>query len=416
MKERIFESAFNSYNTINKAPMEGATGRIYEVIDDSEKKYALKLLKKERINTRSLKRFQNELYFCLRNRHENIIEIQDFGYIEDGGKKCPFYIMPLYNNSLRELLNQKISHQEVLKIFSKILDGIEAAHLLNVWHRDLKPENILCDTDGENLVITDFGCAHFTEELLITQIETRPNERLANFQYAAPEQREKNSKVDHRVDIWALGLLLNEMFTNKVIAGTGYLTVASVAPDYAYLDQLIEKMIKQNPDERPSSIDEIKQELIVRKNKFIKQQELDQQKRRVITKHKVKDPLVLNPIKLVVGDIGYSNGRLIFYLNQKPNHEWIDEFRRPESYISIPDYWKPDKFHFNGDKIEILADIKNAQNILNMIKDYINIANERYKVGKEKKAEEYEKSEREYLEKQLEEAEITNNLSRDLKW
>lgn len=77
-----------------------------------------------------------------------------------------------------------------------------------MWHRDLKPENILHDPIENRLVVSDFGIAHFTAELMHTLVETKLAERLANFHYAAPEQRRPGGLVDHRADIYALGLIL----------------------------------------------------------------------------------------------------------------------------------------------------------------------------------------------------------------
>src|SRR3981081_1724934 len=111
------------------------------------------------------------------------------------------------------MMNVGVVPLEVLPLFVKILDGVEAAHLQGVIHRDLKPENILVDSKGAHPAIADFGIASFTEDLLVTSVETAPTQRLANFQYAAPEQRLGGRTVRDTADIYALGLILNEMFT-----------------------------------------------------------------------------------------------------------------------------------------------------------------------------------------------------------
>jgi eukaryotic-like serine/threonine-protein kinase len=74
-----------------------------------------------------------------------------------------------------------------------------------VFHRDLKPENILYDRNADRLVVADFGIAHFEEDQLLTAVETKDRERLANFKYAAPEQGIRGRPVDHRADIFAFG-------------------------------------------------------------------------------------------------------------------------------------------------------------------------------------------------------------------
>ena len=110
--------------------------------------------------------------------------------------------MPLYSGSLRKLLETGIAPEQVLPYFGQLLDGTEAAHIRNVVHRDLKPENILYDQDNDNLLLADFGIARFEEDELYTLVETTPRARLANFHYAAPEQRTPGLEIDHRADIY----------------------------------------------------------------------------------------------------------------------------------------------------------------------------------------------------------------------
>ena len=104
------------------------------------------------------------------------------------------------------------------------------------------------------LALADFGTARFTEDELYTAVETKAQDRLANFLYAAPEQRVRGKNIDTRADIYAIGLILNEMFTHEVPQGSGYKTIASIAPEYSYLDEIVDKIIRQIPDERLNSI------------------------------------------------------------------------------------------------------------------------------------------------------------------
>jgi len=149
----------------------------------------------------------------------------------DRQKRLPFYVMPLYDSSLRKLMEGGVSPGDVLKLFNDILDGVEAAHLQNVFHRDLKPENLLVEMPGRRIVVADFGIAHFEEEDLFTAVKTG-DERLANYRYSAPEQRTPGGSVDHRADIFALGLILNEMFTGELAQGTAHKLVAAADPNF----------------------------------------------------------------------------------------------------------------------------------------------------------------------------------------
>lgn len=118
---------------------EGGSGRVYKVKDKNGVFHAVKCLKTSSVEKR--KRFQNELSFCLRNVHKNIITIEDYGVTQINGEDCPFYVMPYYLSTLRNLLmERRIPNDKVISYFSQILDGVEAAHLMSIWHRDLKPE------------------------------------------------------------------------------------------------------------------------------------------------------------------------------------------------------------------------------------------------------------------------------------
>ena len=293
-KPIIFETTFTRY-TGTDIIGQGGAGHIYQATDAAGDVYAIKLLDSEKAKSEKTRRFKNEVLFSFRNQHQNIITIVDYGVFITNNKRSPFYVMPLYKEgSLRKLIATGIQPNKVLFYFAQILDGVEAAHLQKVLHRDLKPENVLYDTVQDRLLIADFGIAHFEEEALYTNVKTSPNTRLANFQYAAPEQRDRGAEVDHRADIYALGLILNEMFTGKVPHGTGYKTIGSVAPEYGYLDEIVSRMLRQSADERPASIEIIKQPLIDRKLEFVTHQYISKVKQMVVSATDPDVPLPIN--------------------------------------------------------------------------------------------------------------------------
>jgi len=243
-KRLIFHTASGSYNYLDTIG-EGGSGRVFKVEDEKKDIFAIKCIHPENLTQKRRKRFINELSFCRSSDHKNILKVLDWGSVEIKGKQCPFYVMKYYPATLRILMKEGIESNRILFYFSQILDGVEAAHLQNIWHRDLKPENILYDPPSNLLVVADFGIARFSEELLHTSIETQDTERLANFQYSAPEQRVRGQVGDYRADIYALGLMLNEMFTDALLQGTGYIKIADVVSDYSYLDVLIEELVRQ---------------------------------------------------------------------------------------------------------------------------------------------------------------------------
>jgi serine/threonine protein kinase len=110
----------------------------------------VKLLRPALATSEKRKRFKNEIRFCSRHEYAHVIRVTDSGIYSSESSSAPFYVMPLYSSSMRELLKQGIRHDEVLPFFVQILDGVEAAHLEKVIHRDLKPENILYDAKSKH--------------------------------------------------------------------------------------------------------------------------------------------------------------------------------------------------------------------------------------------------------------------------
>lgn len=405
-----FETPFDTY-TESEIIGEGGAGRVYVVTNNSGDEFALKCLTPERITTERLKRFKNEIRFCQNCSHPNIVRVADAGATIINGVKCPFYIMPRYSGTLRTLIG-KVNLDEIVELFSQILNGVEAAHLAKVWHRDLKPENILYDQRKNCLLIADFGIAHFEEDELYTAVETKAAVRLANFQYSAPEQRIRNYKVDHRADIFALGLILNELFTGEILQGAGHKKISDISKQFAYLDDIIELMTQQNPVNRPGSIEKIKMELIGRKNAFVALQKYDELKKQVVF---ATEPPNFEPIKIV--GIDYESGILKLKLSQNIPPGWAQEFQHPRSGCSFIVGYGPSQFEISGNiaSIGVRNDKSFIQQIVNYAKEYVNAANEGYIQQVQGQARKAEQQRRVDLEKQIDEAEMRKNIISSVK-
>jgi serine/threonine protein kinase len=132
--------------------------------------------------------------------------------------------MPLYDGTLENYLERDRTDEEKLRLFVKVLDGVEAAHKMGITHRDIKAKNILVKDDGSSVVVADFGIARFVVEQMQHEAAlSRPGDRLANFEYAAPEQLIPGQEVNESSDIFALGLLLYRIFTGIVPRGANIL-------------------------------------------------------------------------------------------------------------------------------------------------------------------------------------------------
>ena len=202
MKPLHLETPFAQYQS-HRLIGQGGAGKVYEARSNGvdEDVVAIKVLDPATATRERLSRFKNEILFGVRAKHSGIVPVLDSGLALVDGANVPFYVMPLYPATLRDVLKREANGTRLLALFVSLLDGVEAAHLLGVVHRDLKPENIFLSTNEERLVVGGFGIARFTAEALYTAVETRPGARLANFQYAAPEQRARGKTIDQRADL-----------------------------------------------------------------------------------------------------------------------------------------------------------------------------------------------------------------------
>lgn len=405
-----FETPFDSYTSVGVIG-EGGAGMVYEVRNSAGETFALKCLAPDRVNADRLKRFKNEIAFCQKQDHPNIVKVLDTGATNLKGVKVPFYVMRRYTGTLRTHMDG-LKAGDALQAFSHLLNGVEAAHLSNVWHRDVKPENVLWDRAGASLVLSDFGIAHFEVEEIYTAVETKAAARMANFLYSAPEQRVRGAKVDHRADIFSLGLILNELFTGEVPQGSGFKRVGSVHAEYSYVDDLVDAMIQQDPQKRPQSIEEIKKELIGRKNAFVALQQYEATKKQVVPTGSMVD---FEPITLV--GLDYSKGMLTLQLSRNVPAGWAQEFQQPRGGHSSIMGYGPEAFQVRGNTLtlNIRDDEHLVQEVVSHAKNYVAAANRGYVQQQQEINARNEREQRLALERAVAEAELRKNILKNVK-
>ncbi len=178
---------------------------------------ALKLLPREVAESvGGLERFQREAKTLAQLRHPQIVEVYDAG---QAGPWCFILMEFISGPNLRQLLGvSSLPPIDVKRIVSEISDGLQYAHDQGIVHRDMKPENVLLDKQG-HVKLVDFGLAKLLIAFPLQSVRSQTGQVMGTLHYMAPEQARTPSLVDHRADIYAVGVILYEMLTGELPLG-----------------------------------------------------------------------------------------------------------------------------------------------------------------------------------------------------
>ncbi|HYA39720.1 MAG TPA: serine/threonine-protein kinase [Syntrophobacteraceae bacterium] len=239
---------------------EGGMGVVYKAQDKTlHRPVAIKMLHPAHSNQMLKTRFEVEALVTASLNHRSIVTLYDFFEAEDN----QFLVMELLEGKTgKELLEEEgaIPYNALIKIFHRVIEGLAYAHDHGIIHRDIKPNNIMITTSGE-VKIMDFGIARATDGPQLTQVGFTVGSAL----YMSPEQI-RNQKVDHRSDIYSLGITLFEMATgtspfhdpdaSEYNILTSHLSSElpsprSVNPELPEsLEEIIRKATEKNPEDR----------------------------------------------------------------------------------------------------------------------------------------------------------------------
>src|SRR6516225_5035582 len=159
-------------------------------------------------------------------------------------------------NLRQRMRSGPIAPRETLQIMSQICDALQYAHDEGIVHRDIKPENILRDKRGR-VKIADFGIAKLLARKTTDFTLTGPWQVVGTFNYMAPEQIENPQKLDHRADIYSLGVMFYEMLTGGLPMGRFALPSQKVAMDRR-IDEVVLKALEKEPERRYQHVRELK--------------------------------------------------------------------------------------------------------------------------------------------------------------
>jgi tRNA A-37 threonylcarbamoyl transferase component Bud32 len=216
---------------------------------------ALKVLPKSLAATPGFaERFNREGRVLARLSHPSIVAVHDFG--ESGG--FAYLIMEFVDGvNLRQAMRAgRFTPEQALRIIPAICDALQFAHTQGVLHRDIKPENILLDTSGR-VKIADFGIAKILDEKGGDMLLTQSGAKLGTAPYMAPEQIEQPSSVDHRADIYSLGVVFYEMLTGELPLGR-FAAPSELAGVGGNIDEIVFRALEKERARRQQSVGEFK--------------------------------------------------------------------------------------------------------------------------------------------------------------
>jgi serine/threonine protein kinase len=199
-------------------------------------------------------RFAREARALARLQHPGIVQVFDFGTSADGW--C-FLAMELVEgvNLRKMLVDGRLPPKAALAIVPQICDALQYAHDHGVVHRDIKPENVLVTPDGR-VKIADFGLAKLVLEArgaLLTQTGVSMGTPL----YMAPEQVERPADVDHRADIYSLGVVFYEMLTGELPIGR-FAPPSKKSDVDARIDDIVLKTLEKEREARFQRVAEVR--------------------------------------------------------------------------------------------------------------------------------------------------------------
>jgi len=199
-------------------------------------------------------RFGREARTMARLDHPHIVKVYDFG--ETDGL---YYLVMEYVEgvNLRQAMQGgELGPQSTLAIVPQICDALQYAHDQGVVHRDIKPENILLDKSG-TVKIADFGLAKLLNPSVNDHTITGTGQVMGTFHYMAPEQYRTPGEVDHRADIYSLGVVFYEMLTGELPVGRFAPPSERVSVDVR-LDEVVLRTLEQERERRYQKASEIR--------------------------------------------------------------------------------------------------------------------------------------------------------------
>lgn len=250
---------------------QGGMGAVYKARQKKlDRIVALKIIRPESAGDPAFaERFNREARTLARLNHPGIVAVHDFGEVTlpgaDGsagsGNVLYYFVMEYVDGvNLRQLMQtQPLSSFQVMELIPQICDGLQFAHQEGVIHRDIKPENILIDSRNR-VKIADFGLAKLTEQSDQNFTLTGTHQVMGTPRYMAPEQMGGFRSVDHRADIYSLGVVIYELLTGDVPMGQ-FEPPSKVSGADQRLDDIVLRALAREPERRFQTASELRSDV-----------------------------------------------------------------------------------------------------------------------------------------------------------
>lgn len=241
----------------------GGMGAVYEARQlDLDRRVAVKVLPRETsLDEGFVQRFQREARALARLQHPGIVAVYQSGTAQDG--RLYFVMEHVDGTTLFDLIHAgHLTVSQALEIVKQICEALAYAHEEGVVHRDIKPSNILVDKKGR-VKIADFGLAKLARSPkgeAASLMHTQTGYVMGTPDYAAPEQMRGGVEVDHRADIYSLGVMLYEMLTGQVPRGLFVPPSEKTGTD-ARLDKVVLRALHENPERRYQQATQMRDEV-----------------------------------------------------------------------------------------------------------------------------------------------------------
>jgi len=238
---------------------EGGMGKVFRARQRNlDREVALKILRTDiTLESGFAERFEREARTMARLNHPNIANVHDSGH---AGNHYYLILELVDGTNLRSVIdagNQQAAQS--MAIVGQICDALAYAHGQGIVHRDIKPENILIDKEGR-VKIVDFGLAKISHNDLHGLRLTRTDQAMGTPQYMAPEQIERPLEVDHRADIYSMGVVFYELLTGELPIGRFAPPSEKVKLD-ARLDRVVFRTLEKEPRDRYQDVSRVKTDM-----------------------------------------------------------------------------------------------------------------------------------------------------------